>query len=57
MHHPIRLFIGTLFAGLVATMSASAGAEEIVVSNYAVSANLKFEGAQGEFALSFKRLA
>ena len=39
MHHPVKLFIGTLFAGLVATMSASTGAEEIVVSNYAVSAN------------------
>ena len=35
-HRPIQFFIGALVAALV---SATGGAEEIVVSNYAVSAN------------------
>jgi len=39
MRRPFALFVRTLLAGLVATMGAAAGAEEIVVSNYAVSAN------------------
>ena len=39
MHRPVTLFIRTLFAGLIPFLTASAGAEEIVVSNYAVSAN------------------
>jgi NitT/TauT family transport system substrate-binding protein len=39
MHRPIAPFIGAMFAGLVSVMAANAGAEEIVVSNYAVSAN------------------
>ena len=39
MRRPFALFVRTLLAGLVATMGAAAGADEIVVSNYAVSAN------------------
>ena len=39
MYRPASLFIGALSVGLVSLMTAGAGAEEIVVSNYAVSAN------------------
>ena len=39
MYRPASLFIGALSVGLVFLMTAGAGAEEIVVSNYAVSAN------------------
>ncbi|HSS69047.1 MAG TPA: ABC transporter substrate-binding protein [Casimicrobiaceae bacterium] len=39
MHRPLVLFVRTLLAGLVASIGVAAGAEEIVVSNYAVSAN------------------
>jgi NitT/TauT family transport system substrate-binding protein len=39
MHRPLALFARTLLAGLVASIGVAAGAEEIVVSNYAVSAN------------------
>jgi NitT/TauT family transport system substrate-binding protein len=39
MRRPFTLFVRTLLAGLIATIGSAAGAEEIVVSNYAVSAN------------------
>src|SRR6201987_1010454 len=39
MHRPFAPFARTLLAGLVALIGVTAGAEEIVVSNYAVSAN------------------
>ncbi len=39
MQRLVTPFVGALFAGLVSVMAANAGAEEIVVSNYAVSAN------------------
>ncbi len=39
MHRPVTLFFGTLVASLVTALSPVAQAEEIVVSNYAVSAN------------------
>src|SRR5713101_8902954 len=39
MYRLVTLFIRGLLAGLISAMSAGAGAEEIVVSNYAVSAN------------------
>ena len=39
MHRLVTLFIRGLLASLISAMSAGAGAEEIVVSNYAVSAN------------------
>jgi NitT/TauT family transport system substrate-binding protein len=39
MHRLVELCTGVLFAGVIALASAAAGAEEIVVSNYAVSAN------------------
>jgi NitT/TauT family transport system substrate-binding protein len=39
MHRLVTLFAGALAAGFIAAMSAGAGAEEIVVSNYGVSAN------------------
>jgi NitT/TauT family transport system substrate-binding protein len=39
MHRPFAPFACTLLAGLVALIGVTAGAEEIVVSNYAVSAN------------------
>jgi NitT/TauT family transport system substrate-binding protein len=39
MHRLVSLLIRALLAGLVSVMTAGAGAEEIVVSNYGVSAN------------------
>src|SRR6202008_4329625 len=39
MRRPLALFVPTLLSVLVASMSVAAVAEEIVVSNYAVSAN------------------
>jgi NitT/TauT family transport system substrate-binding protein len=39
MRRLVTLFIRGLLAGLISAMSAGGGAEEIVVSNYAVSAN------------------
>ena len=39
MHRLVSLLIRALLAGLVSVVTAGAGAEEIVVSNYGVSAN------------------
>jgi NitT/TauT family transport system substrate-binding protein len=39
MHRLVSLFIRALVAGLIFAVTAAAGAEELVVSNYAVSAN------------------
>jgi NitT/TauT family transport system substrate-binding protein len=39
MHRPVSLFVRIFVAGLAGLLAAATGAEEIVVSNYAVSAN------------------